>query len=415
MRKALIIALAAAAALALAAPPARADGNEEARALFEAGARAYKAGDFRAAIQAFEQAYRVEARPNLLFSIAQAHRRQYVLDKRAGHVAVALRNFREYLSRVPAGGRRTDAVAALGELEPLAAQLEREGQLQPLSEPEQATRVMVSSPVEGAVVSLDDERKTRPTPLIAEVGAGKHVLVVKAPGFADERREIEVTRGAVTALDITLRELPARLAIGGLRGAEVTVDGRSVGKVPFTALVDVPPGPHHVRVAKGGHEDWNADVLLGRGELQVIDPRLARTTQRVVSYGFIGAGAAATAVGLVLGGLSLAQEGAANTLKREMDAGSVVCRTPSCPKLDDYNAAAAARDRLRVGFGVTLGVGLATAATGVLLYFFDEPKGLGGRGEGLAPPPRPTELPLDIAAAPVVAPGVYGASLTGRF
>lgn len=411
------IQLAAAAAITMAPLSAHAgDPTEEARVLFDAGARAYKAGDFRAAIQAFEQAYKIEARPNLLFSIAQAHRRQYVLDRRAGHVAVAVKYLRDYLSRVPQGGRRADAVAALGELEPLAAQLEREGQLQPLGEAEQATRLMVSSPVDGATVTLDGDHTPRVAPVIVEVKPGKHAVRVQAPGHAEEVREIEAPRGAVTALDIALHELPARLAVGGLRGAEVSVDGRVVGAIPFATPIEVAPGLHRVRVSKSGYEDFQRDVNLGRGAIDTLDARLARTTQRKVSIGLMGAGAAVTAVGVVVGGLALAQQARATSLKGDFDDGKVICRTAACPQLDDYNAAASARDRLRGAAGALLGTGIATAGTGLLLFLFDEPRAHGGaHRDDASPPPRPREAPVEISATPVLGPGAIGASVSGRF
>ena len=42
------------------------------KAYFNAGAEAYELGDFAAAIQAFDQAYRAMPRPAILFSLAQA-------------------------------------------------------------------------------------------------------------------------------------------------------------------------------------------------------------------------------------------------------------------------------------------------------------------------------------------------------
>ena len=396
---------------------AGADATRRARALFDAGARAYQAGAFRTAIQAFEEAYKVEARPNILFSIAQAHRRQYVLDKRAGHVAVALKYYRQYLAEVAQGGRRADTVAALGELEPLAARLQQEGQLQPLGEADGATRLVVSSPSEGATVALDGEAKPRTAPLIAEVTPGKHTARIEAPGFAGESREIDVARGAVTALDIPLHELPGRLAIGGLRGAEVTIDNRSVGTIPSTGPVEVTPGHHSLRVTRGGHEELTREIDIGRGGTETFDARLPLTKQRKVSYGLIGAGAAATGAGVVFGILTLGQQAVATGIKSDIDQGKVSCPGTSCPKFDQFNAAVNARDQLRIGTGVLLGGGLATAATGFLLYLFDEPqlRSLARPDEAPAPAPFLRETNLEVSAAPVVGPGLAGAALTLRF
>ena len=48
-----------------------------ARAFFEIGAQAYDRGDYDGALEAFKEAYARAARPGLLFSMAQAHRRAF--------------------------------------------------------------------------------------------------------------------------------------------------------------------------------------------------------------------------------------------------------------------------------------------------------------------------------------------------
>ena len=49
-------------------------GADEARRYFEAGKQAYEAEQFAAAALAFDEAYRLEPRPAILFSLAQAHK-----------------------------------------------------------------------------------------------------------------------------------------------------------------------------------------------------------------------------------------------------------------------------------------------------------------------------------------------------
>ena len=55
--------------------PAAAD---EARTYFDIGAKAYQAGRYLDAAQAFDEAYRRSTRPGLLFSLGQAHRMEYL-------------------------------------------------------------------------------------------------------------------------------------------------------------------------------------------------------------------------------------------------------------------------------------------------------------------------------------------------
>ena len=58
----------------------------EARQYFDAGAAAYAAGDYQAAIQAFDAAYALKPLPEIAFSLAQAERRQYFASHDAAHL-----------------------------------------------------------------------------------------------------------------------------------------------------------------------------------------------------------------------------------------------------------------------------------------------------------------------------------------
>src|SRR5579871_6423187 len=70
--------------------PAPPGAPADARLYFNAGARAYAAGKYVAAIRAFEEAYRMDPRPGLVFSIAQAYRRQYFIDKAKENLSQAI-------------------------------------------------------------------------------------------------------------------------------------------------------------------------------------------------------------------------------------------------------------------------------------------------------------------------------------
>ena len=59
---------------------------ERAKASFRAGANAYAAGDYPAAIQALEAAYELTPLPAIAFSLAQAERKQYGKTRRREHL-----------------------------------------------------------------------------------------------------------------------------------------------------------------------------------------------------------------------------------------------------------------------------------------------------------------------------------------
>ena len=208
-KRAFLLGLALAAPLLLGRAAHAADTGDQGKTLFNAGASAYAAGQFNAAIQAFDESYRLSPRPGVLFSIAQAYRRQYYVDKRPEHLKSAIQYYRDYLTKVSEGGRRADAAQALSELEPLAERLGTSPAAPSASPaaPPPETRLMVSSPTRGATVSVD-KGKAVEAPLITEIKPGKHALHLTAEGYFDEDREINALAGGVAALDIALRDLP---------------------------------------------------------------------------------------------------------------------------------------------------------------------------------------------------------------
>src|SRR6187399_1040248 len=98
--------------LASLAAPARADTMSDAKNFFKAGAAAYTAGDYLAAIQALDAAYRLTPLPGVAFSLAQAERRQYFVSREPAHLVRAIELYRVYLKQVASGGRRADATDA---------------------------------------------------------------------------------------------------------------------------------------------------------------------------------------------------------------------------------------------------------------------------------------------------------------
>ncbi|MFO0738805.1 MAG: tetratricopeptide repeat protein [Labilithrix sp.] len=96
----------------LATPIASADETTtaEAKALFDAGSRAFDLGEYDRAIQSFESAYRLSGAPALLLNIAQAHRL-------AGNCGEAARFYRKFLEKQPKTPRRAEIEARRAEME----------------------------------------------------------------------------------------------------------------------------------------------------------------------------------------------------------------------------------------------------------------------------------------------------------
>jgi hypothetical protein len=387
---------------------------DQAKAYFNAGAQAYSIGQFTAAIQAFEEAYKIAPKPAILFSLAQAERKQYFVDHKPQRLERAIEGFRKYIADVPQGGRRADAVQALSELEPLWAAMK--GTAAATAPPEDKTvklpaRVMVTSPTAGALVSVDGAAGSE-APLIAEVKPGKHVVVVTSKGFLDEKREIQVVDGGLAAVDLELKEKPALLAVNAPDGSEIDVDGRPAGVTPLITPLALSHGKHFIAVLKNGAVAFTREVEVVRGETKTLDVSLGTSKQRVASYVVLGTGVAALITGGVFLGLALNKESKAKSILNARDQGNIGGRD-----LDDYTAARDARDRYRTISYVAFGGGAALTVTSLLLMAFDRPTVAPmATMPDQSPTPAPkTPAPMDMAIAPIVSPTMTGASLAFVF
>jgi hypothetical protein len=387
-----------------ASAPARGEDTvEEARRYFEAGKQAYENGQYLVAATAFEEAFRLSPRPPVMFSMAQAYRRQYFVDRDPAKLKRALDLYKQYIVEVPQGGRRDDAVQYIGELEPMLARIEEEqkkkgmGPVQAMTPAaSDATQIMVSSRTKGATASLDGD-KPGEVPMIREVKPGKHTIAVSADGYFPEEVEGVAVEGRLVVVEVNLKEQPAKLQVRGTDGAEVSVDGRPIGTVPFARAVELPAGRHFIAVAKRGHHPMTREVQLKRGQELSIDAPLERTSQRAISYWVFGAGGLALIGGGISTGLAYSHQSKAQDVLDQRGQGQI-----TQDQLDEYNRQRDKRDEAVSASYVMYGSAAVLVATGALLYFVDNP-----RVE--APPPGMG------AVAPVAGAGYVGAVWSGTF
>jgi tetratricopeptide (TPR) repeat protein len=154
---------------------------DTARARYEAGVAAYRAGRYREAVDAFLAADRLSPRAALSFNIARAY------DK-LEDVAKALEYYRDYLRREAAPQNGAETRARVSELE---AALAHRG----------VQQVSVRSEPSGASLRIDG-RLVGTTPWTGELTPGKHWAAVSVPGQPEQSREFELT--AARAIDLEL-------------------------------------------------------------------------------------------------------------------------------------------------------------------------------------------------------------------
>jgi len=99
---------------------------------------------------------------------------------------------------------------------------------------------------------------------------GPYALVAERDGYRRLEAAVEVTGEAGQVIHLVMRLLPGRLAVdtGGVAGAEVSMDGRTVGRTPLAAF-EAEAGEREIRVRADGYEEFQARVPIeGRGQGQ---------------------------------------------------------------------------------------------------------------------------------------------------
>jgi tetratricopeptide (TPR) repeat protein len=378
---------------------------ERAKASFKAGANAYAAGDYLAAIQALETAYELSPLPAIAFSLAQAERKQYFVKEERAHLERAVMLFRRYLEQEPRGGRREDARLALTQLEPLLGAT-RPAEA-PSKQPQRPTRLMIVSEAPGAVISLDDQPAAA-SPLIREVTPGKHRARVRAAGYVDAEREVTAVAGELLLTEVRLTERPSVLYVWAPLGSDIYVDGVYVGAGGERMSVPLAAGAHQLSVLQKGRRMVRRDLQIERGRTHTEQVTLEPTTQRMLSeFLFIGGGGALGA-SLVLSALAIRSEN-----KAEQFLGDRRQHSVSAAQLVAYDASLVERNRYRTAAVISVAGSVGMFITGLFLHELDRPSALGAASRSSAP--RPQTALSRFRFAPVAAASDVGASLQMSF
>lgn len=394
------------------------DKIQEARAYFETGSKEFDKGNFMNAVRAFETAYELSQRPGLLFSIAQSYRSQYTLDSKVAHLRKAAEYYRLYIAKDQTGKRKKDAALALADVEVLLARASASADAagEPAA-PEAtvlSTQISITSNVAEATISIDG---AAPRPLEpVDVKPGEHKVVIAAEGYFPEERNVKVGEGRLQAFDVPLREKPAEIAVTSRSGAEVFVDGALRGTTPLVAPLKLDAGARFIAVTLPGYTSFSEELDIQRGEKRELVVKLERTRQRVASYVFFGAGLVSAGFGVVAALGAAGAEAQARRIDDKRQSSFITGQERA-----DYNAAVSARNDLRVGTGILFAGAAAIAGTGALLFLFDQSpvvtpsRKTETRSPAPAPAPKPGSGIIDASIAPIVGPGLYGATLQGRF
>lgn len=381
--------------------------RERAEASFRAGAAAYAAGEYRAAIQALDAAYALTPLPAIAFSLAQAERREYFVTHEPAHLQRAITLYRSYLAQVPSGGRRADAAEALTQLEPLAAAQSASASQAVAAPAANPTRLLITSDAPGARVSLDGSNPVQP-PLIREVTPGAHRALAEADGFFPAQRELVALEGELILGELPLRARPSTLVLTAPADADVYLDGSFVAQGGAAVRLELAAGTHRLAVAAKGARVEYRSLTLARGASETVHVTLSRTPQRLAAQVLFVASGAVLATGLVFAGVAVREEGRAQDFLAQLDQGSV-----TGGELAAYHEHVESRDLYRTLAIASAGTGGALLITALLLRELDRPSARDIQRDARAVPARGADAGGGLGARPLSITPWLGRSLLG--
>jgi tetratricopeptide (TPR) repeat protein len=212
---------------------------ERAKQLFDSGLRLAQQGDYDAAAAAFEQAYEASPNASVLFNLGQAY-------ATAGDPVRAHDAFEKYLADTP-----KDRVDPQRERLVRQSMSVAEGHIGQL-------HIEVSAP--GASIEADG-RSIGVAPLSQPVRlkAGSHAIVARHADFQPKVLNVVVQGGSEERMLIELEPAPRLVQPGYLMvrcdtpDLELSIDGRQVGKTPFSSPIALSPGRYDVLFSRPGY------------------------------------------------------------------------------------------------------------------------------------------------------------------
>jgi len=219
--------------------------EREAQRRFVRANKQYNEGHYEEALRLYQAAYDLVADPAILYNLGLA--REKMFDYEGCATA-----FQQYIDNT-----RDDATANVDAADKRRRQCE-ERTLIP---------VRVSSWPPGAAVHVDDgdsKAMLGRAPATLELKPGHYEIIVEMPGYATDKRVMDVEVGRRSNADFTLERLSSLSIEADVSGASVKLDDEPWKAAPLSR--EVPAGLYRVIVRKPGHRDVERQVRVEAGQ-----------------------------------------------------------------------------------------------------------------------------------------------------
>ena len=127
----------------------------------------------------------------------------------------------------------------------------------------------VVTPVPNAEVFIDGA-SAGPAPFDHnDLAPGKHFVIVRARGYAEWKREVELDPATPTTLSAELSASGTVKVLSNVSGAAVLIDGQVMGKTPVV-LDNIPAGEHFVEIKQPGYIEAKQPFHLDGGDQKIL-------------------------------------------------------------------------------------------------------------------------------------------------
>jgi tetratricopeptide (TPR) repeat protein len=376
--------------LSLLLPLAALADDKEAGRLFAAGQEAADKGDYLTALRAFEDSLKAKPHPYTLFSMAQAQRKQFLVDRDIARAHRAIALYQEFVRQMPASPWRKSAETFVLDL---LAVLARDPQAAPRENapppPPPATQIMVTSTTPGARIFIGAEDRGERSPAIRVVDPGNHGVRVEAKGYRTATREVRALKERLVVSEVNLDLLPGRVRVlASEDGARVYIDGQPVGQTPFEAG-GFAAGEHAIAISSRGRRLWTGAIKVEPDSTALAVANLSWSRQRKIAAGTaLGSGAVFVA-GMVTGLVAL---------KSDASLGPLTSKTNT--DREDFNSRLQGRDRMATASTVLISLAGAALLAAAGIYWFDTPEAPAARFPDGRPPGSSTTAFAHPGTAP---------------
>jgi TonB family protein len=148
-------------------------------------------------------------------------------------------------------------------------------------------QINVTSQPPGANVFIGEEKKGVTPIQLTQLAIGPYSIQVKLDGYEDFKQDVQLTNEQATFdLPVVLKPAKPAEAVGSLRivsvpeGAEVTLDGKVLGKTPFRWR-NAPVGEHSLVFRKEGYQERTMTVPVMEGKTASVETQLVEVPKEV--------------------------------------------------------------------------------------------------------------------------------------